>query len=669
MIAGRSETEPGRRGRPFDPRSGLIAAVFAAALAGLPAASAEAQDLASRLKRVATVRLEGRRHVPAAAIKRVLKTRKPSIWPWAARVPLRYDFLDADRLAISQVYQQHGYLDVAVSDTVLTARDPSRVIVVFRITEGPRSSIRHVALEGVDVMNHDALRRRLYARVNRPFNPAYLIADTAVIAREYQERGYLPHVAGSARRDSVDSVRVEVRYAVDSGPRYKLGQVYLSSPGEVTVKESMIRRELLLKPGEFYKLSRVIESQERVYETGLFSQVQITPLPDSTNTLMEFFLQVRERKPRWLDAGVGSGTEERLRFTSEWGHRNLLGDGLQGVVGGRLSLDRNGRFLLSRGEVTLLEPWLLRTRNRAQVTAYLEKQRDLTSHVDTTGTLLAEIHKSARGVSFQIRRDFGRLTHLRLVQDNTYVTQHAEFVAALSESAQAATLGEFLTAYSTHRLSLSGDRDRRDSPVSPLRGSLQNASAEIAGGPFQGSTSFTRYQINSSWYTPLPTPGWVLATRGRAGIIKPFGQRRSFVPAAGVDREVARVPIEDLFRLGGVNSIRGYEENEIGVPGGLAVLQANVELRVPVIGPFGFEAFADGGNVWARPEYIGAGDLVPRFTDEAYGPSDVRYVYGAGARFNLPFGPLRLDFTWGTRPEPGENRIAGQWQFAIGNAF
>jgi outer membrane protein assembly factor BamA len=417
---------------------------------------------------------------------------------------------------------------------------------------------------------------------------------------------------------------------------------------------------LLLRPGGIYRGSRVEESQERLYETGLFSEVQIEAQPDSTGTVMAFLLHVRERKPRWLDAGVGSGSAERFRFVGEWGHRNLTGVGLQGLAGARLALDKNARFLLSRGEVALLEPWLFRTRNRAQLTVYAERRRDF--RIDTL-----EIDKEARGVTVQIRHDFGRLTHLRLTQDNTWVvSQKAIFLRHdLSDSTIRVLLEDFLPSYSTHRLQLGGERDRRDHPFTTSRGSVQVGSAELAGGPFKGSTSFTKFETRSCWYTPLRRPGWVLATRARAGLVKPFGERKDFIPAASVDREVARVPTEDLFRLGGVNSVRGYDENEIAPSGGLALLTGSVELRVPVAGPFGLEVYLDAGNVWARPEYILGADFTPRLGRAQLDPGDVRYVYGVGGRFNLAFAPLRLDLTWGSEPK----HRAGRYQFAIGPAF
>ncbi len=122
-----------------------------------------------------------------------------------------------------------------------------------------------------------------------------------------------------------------------------------------------------------------------------------------------------------------------------------------------------------------------------------------------------------------------------------------------------------------------------------------------------------------------------------------------------------------------MNSVRGYVENDITPDGGLVMLLGNAEVRVPVIGPFGLEAYVDGGNVWARPADVRFDNLVPRATGTPRTPSAMRYVLGVGGRLNLPFGPMRVDFTWNLQPDRDKNG-APRWlvaepQFAIGPAF
>ena len=63
--------------------------------------------------------------------------------------------------------------------------------------------------------------------------------------------------------------------------------------------------------------------------------------------------------------------------------------------------------------------------------------------------------------------------------------------------------------------------------------------------------------------------------------------------------------------------------------------------------------FFDAGNV-----YLNASD---------FNPFDLRYSAGAGIRFIMPFGLLRLDWARALDREPGEK--ASQYWFSIGHAF
>jgi outer membrane protein insertion porin family len=628
-----------------------------------PAASRAQEEFASELKTVQDVKFMGRRQVKERDIKAVIKTRDPSFLPWRARPIIRLDFLASDVRAIESLYRQHGFLDARASHRIEPGRDASSAVVVFEIVEGPRSHVSVIELPGVLSIPEDDVRRRLLLRPGRPFSPVLMIADTTRISQLYKEHGRLPHVAPSALRDSL---RVTVRYQVEEGPAYRYGETYISTPGEPRVKEPLIRRELLMKPDETYRQSRVERSIERLYETGLFSAVQMTPLVDSTRTRVDFDLRLAERKPRWIDAGVGSGTTERFRFTGEWGHRNLASRGIQGAIDSRLAFDARGRFLLTRTQLSVLEPWLLRSRTRGLARVFYQNNRDYANPVYV-------VKQQSEGFLFQLRRDFTRLSKIAITQDNSFVTQSGELLLSSGDPAHDARIVDSLSvSYTTHRLQLGGDRDVRDDPLNPTRGSAQSVLGEIAGGPLRGTSSFAKIQGILSRYTPMRRRGWVFATRVRVGTIDPFGESPPLTPTGGeqgIDDQVARVPLEDRFRIGGVNSLRGYSENEVPVSGGLTVIQGNAELRIPLVGIIGMELFMDAGNVWARPEYITWDDFLLEFTDERLGPNDVKYVFGVGARLNFPFIPVRIDFTWSPRPDENGRWFRGVPQFAIGPSF
>jgi outer membrane protein insertion porin family len=622
------------------------------------------EELLGELKTVSKVQFEGVHHIAHGTLRRQIKTQGPSFWPWHSKPTLRMDFIRSDTLAIAAFYRHYGYLDASVNVRVATTEKANEVAVTFVVEEGSEYRIRDVALEGISSYPPDQLRRKLWARTGKPFDPSYLQLDTLRISQLYQDRGFRPHVRASFHL-ATDSV--SVRYEVSEGPLYHVGDVYLFSQSTTSaVNERLVRRELILKKGDVYRSSRVQRSVERLYETGLFSQVQVTPLPDSSNTLMEFQIGYRERKPRWLDAGIGSGTTERFRFTGEWGHRNILGKGLQGALSSRVSFDGTPAFQLWHTEATLLEPWLFQSRTRGSVTPFYEIVDDRT---DPRWV----VRQDAVGVNFQLQRELGRFSRILLTQGNVWAHQDLKIdpriAAFLPDSTVDSVEASIVSKYATHRIGLGAERDLRDNPLDGTRGSAQALNVEVAGGPFRGKSSFRKLQFASGWYTPFRTT-WVLATRIRAGFSQPFGPTAQFSPGEIVDPEVGRLPLEDRFRTGGVNTIRGFNENTIPPSGGLALLQGNIELRIPLIGPFGLEAYVDAGNVWSRPSFMKWDQFVPRITSELAGPNDVRYVFGLGPRLKLPIGPLRVDFTWTLRPTPGGpgyGRVATQ--FAIGPSF
>jgi len=632
---------------------------LAALLSAAPAFAQE--ELLQELKTISSVRLEGYRQLSEKALRRVMKTRRPSIWPWRETQVLRFDYLRADILALQQLYRRYGFLDAEIAYQVASVRNRDQVSVAFAIREGERSDVRAVRFTGMTAFSEKDVARKLWARRGRPFDPAYVQLDTLRVSELYQEKGYLPQVAGGFARDPGDSLKITVSYDIVEGDRYRVGDVAIG--GQDRVKERLVAREIVLPRGSFYQRSRVERSQERLYQSGLFRQVQIELLPDSTRTLMHFDFRVRERRPRWVDAGIGSGTEERFRLVGEWGHRNLLGQGLQGALSSRLTFYADGKFQRWRAETSLLEPWFLRSRTRAQITPYYERYDD---RADPTWV----VHQEFAGVHFQLRRELTRFTRVSLTQENLFANQKFEPAnpeVPLPDSIIVILERDVVPNYTTHRLVLGFERDLRDNPFSPTRGSTTAISVQVAGGPFKGTSSFRKGQMSASWYTPLPN-GWTLATRALAGIIDPYGPRPEFSPSAVVDSEVARVPLEDRFRIGGVNSIRSYDENSIPASGGLAVLKGGVELRIPTsarvpfLGTLGFEAYADAGNVWARPQYVRWRHFSQ--VDDA-DPNTVRYVAGLGPRIDLPVGPLRLDVTWRWHPTPSHPIF----QFAIGPSF
>lgn len=669
VASGPAERRPCRARRGARARAVGVALAFALACgSGAGDVGAQTRDLPEGLRTIAAVRFEGRRHLSMRELRAAnLKTRRPSRFPWREKPALRADYLATDTTAIVALYRHYGYLDAHAGVRIESTRDPGAARVVFVIVEGPRTDVATVEFTGNASYASRELGRALYTKPHRPFDPAVLHLDTLKISQLYQERGFLPHTVASASRRPDAPVQADVRFDLTEGLPYRIGEIYDVRPPEARYASRLARRELLLKPGEIYRLTRVQRSIERLYQTGLWSQVSVTPLPDSSAKQMNFEMRLRERRPRWTDIGVGSGTTERFRTTAEWGHRDLFGRALQAAASGRLAFQAAGgkpHFQVLSGEASLLEPWLFGVRLSSRGRAFVHRE-------DFRSDQRFVLRQSTRGFGVDLFRELGRISRLTIQQESNEVHQSygPPDVGGIPDSTLDSLSRDVVLRYRTNVVRAVLERDLRDNRIAPTRGSYQTYSAALSGGALKGATSFYKHVLQSTWYTPLPN-GWNFAARAGGGVIRPFGRVRQFTPGTDTtDAEVARVPFADRFRLGGENSLRAYRLNELLGEGGLAYVQGNLELRIPLVGPLGMEVYLDAGNVWDRAEYVRTRDFVAPWARGRARATDIRYAYGAGARLNLPFGPLRLDFSRKSRADEGDETHGFVPQFAIASSF
>ncbi len=652
------------------------AACLLAVLALLSPGRAHAQgggELPDELRVIATVKFRGMHKLGGRELKSAnLKTRRPSRLPWRDRPSLRMDYLRADTASIRSLYRHYGFLDARVRWELRSSRDPSAAVVVFVIDEGPRSKVDGVEMSGVTEFLDREVRKPLLAQPGRPYDPAFLAIDTLSISRLYQDRGFLPGTQAHATRGQPDSVAVRIRYDVHEGPRYSIGRIDYEGSG--ILKESLARRELLMKPGDVFRRSHIEQSVERLYDTGLYSQVQVSSFTDTAAAKLDLLLRVTERKPRWVDVGIGAGSVDMFRFVGTWGHRNLDQNALLGSLDGLLAVDRQRqdastdaqvvRLRQGRASANLVEPWLFGIRLQGQLSAFYEQASD-----DRDPRFLHI--RDARGLEAGMLREFSRIFRASVTGHTSLVHQRYEIFSASDSTRD--SLSNVLPRYWDNGMAVSLFRDTRNDRITPSRGSIQTIVAELAGGPLNGASSYQKLQVVSNWYSPRPN-GWGLAARWSGGVMTPIGDAPSDFQPGDQDEQVARVPRERRFFLGGVNSLRGFGENAIIPDGGLAMLLGNLELRIPLMGPLGAEVFVDVGNVWPRAEYIKASDFVAPWNGERGLPGDIRWSGGVGARLLLPFGPLRMDISWSEHPDFRASNVFGvtrtfAYQFAIGPSF
>jgi outer membrane protein insertion porin family len=202
-------------------------------------------------------------------------------------------------------------------------------------------------------------------------------------------------------------------------------------------------------------------------------------------------------------------------------------------------------------------------------------------------------------------------------------------------------------------LTLGWARDGRDSALVPTKGTYQRLNADLS---VAGDVRYFRSNYQYQQYFPL-SKKYTLALNADLG----WGQGLSGQP----------FPIFKNFYVGGLGSVRGFEQSTLGPSrvtsssnsalvylGGPKKMVLNAEFMVPFPGAgndktlrlFGF---TDIGRAFGDNEKISLGDL--------------RASAGIGLSWISPMGPLRFSYATPIRKETGDK--IQKLQFQIGTSF
>jgi outer membrane protein insertion porin family len=266
----------------------------------------------------------------------------------------------------------------------------------------------------------------------------------------------------------------------------------------------------------------------------------------------------------------------------------------------------------------------------------------------------------------------GRLELTRKItkQDEVGLTFAVRHIKIIDADIKPVFLGD--ENYFVNTVGLTNTLDMRESPYVTPRGFLINNTLDLASNAFGSDIEFIRGTTRLGYYLPLGpkplTPGVVEDKPGtplqrwfQQSWIG-FGARAGIIHSLTVSGpgEATAIPIDERFFNGGSDTVRSFGERDLGPHdpkghpiGGEFFTVFNIEYTFPIFGELQGALFTDAGN------------LLP--TSEEPGLDDLRYAIGAGLRYKLPIGPIRLDY--GVNPDPHPDEDFGAFHFSFGFAF
>jgi outer membrane protein assembly complex protein YaeT len=581
--------------------------------------------------------------------------------------------LNDDLDGLRDLFINNGFREVKItSETIDNYQGKENQLGIrVHIDEGPQTLVEKLSIVGLKTIPEDQLPV-LNILTGQPFSEASVASDRDILLNFYYNRGF-PKAAVEAAANPVPDQpnRMDVTYTIREGEQVFVERVLVS--GLDHTKPFVVQREIEVHPGDPLSQIDMLQTQQSLYDLGIFSQVDTAVQnPEGDEPEKSVLVQVQEAKRYTFNYGFG--------FEVQTGTPSVGTNTPQGATGAspRVSFDVTrlnfrgrdhtitfkshvGR-LQQRGLISYDAPAWFNSKNwRLSVTGFYDNTLDVTTFTSQR----LEFSTQAQQTISKASTMFYRYTYRRVKASDIQIS--SDEIPLLSQPTRVGFPGF------TYIL------DRRDNPLETTRGIYTTVDGSVAANYFGSEADFSRALVQNSTYHAFgknrpQEKKYVFARSTTVGVESPFGGTVILTPGEAIPTGSTPIPLPERFFSGGGNSHRGFGLNQAGPRdpqsgfplGGSALFLNNLELRFPPTNlPFfkdniSFAVFHDMGNV-----FVGGDQMVhnllrwrqkaPELCRQPSTASQCDYSYishaiGLGVRYKTPIGPVRFDFGYNLNP-------------------
>lgn len=544
--------------------------------------------------------------------------------------------LNGDLEALRSYYLSRGFLEFRIDSTqVSMSPDKQDMSITVNITEGERYVVSAVGLDGNYLDKQDEFKALVRIQPGQPYNAETVAETTRAFTEHFGKFGFA--FARVEARPEIDRAQNRVTLVMQAEPARRAYVRRIQIAGNNRTRDEVIRRELRQFEAAWYDGDKIRLSRDRVNRLGFFTDVNIeTQEVAGSPDQVDLLITVVEKPTGSITLGAGFSSYEKVALTFGITQENAFGSGNYLAV--QVNTSRfNRNIVLSTTNPYYTENGISRT-----LDVFHRTSRPYFGDLNAY-----QIVNSGLGIRFGLP-----LTE----RDTVFVGANLEQSGVRAGNGLPDVYLPLVTQgdRTAVPLTLGWSRDGRDSALVPTRGSFQRFFSDWS---VAGDSRYVRTSYQFQQYIPL-TKKFTFAFNSDLGWGKGLN---------GQD-----YPLLKNFYVGGLGSVRGYQQSTLGgvyspasstnpnpvYTGGAKKVVFNAEM----IGPFPgagndktlrMFAFVDAGYAFRDQDQIRLNEL--------------RSSYGVGLSWISPMGPLRFSYAMPINQQPGD-RIQ-RLQFQIGTSF
>ena len=579
---------------------------------------------------ISQIHFEGNEHISQKVLRKQMKTRGRTLIYFVDKTGRLDEVqLEQDLDKIREYYQNHGFIDVQIREVRKDRTPKGPMIITIVVAEGPQYHVRKLSITGYEHTTDARVRAFLKMKEGSVYSPKQLHDDAKAVADAYGSGGYVDLVI-TPEGTPAGPALIDVHYTIEEGSRSFANRVNIE--GNTRTKDKVIRREVLVAPGDVFNTVRVDTTKKRLENLGYFAKVETYPEDTDIPGRKDLTILVQEKRTGSLSFGGGFSTVDKLVGFAELTQGNFDIFNWPSFTGGGQKFRLRVQYGTERKDFILAvtEPYFLDRRLSLSGQGFYTEANYLS----------AQYNQRNYGVLFELRKPLNAYMYASL----GYTLQDID-IFDVDPSASEFIQSQKGSSVESKLLS-SVVFDSRDNPLLSRRGQRVTLSPMIAGGFLGGDVQIYAFDLEGSQYFRLPKDT-ILLINGEISTVSQWG--------SGTE-----VPIYERLFLGGSNNLRGFPFREVGPQdengepvGGQSMARATIEWTFPIIEKARGALFYDMGFVNSSAWSFGFNHMA----------SDV----GIGIRLDLPIGPLRLDYGYPVMRD-GYNG-GGHFNFNVGYQF
>lgn len=509
---------------------------------------------------------EGAKHLNKRTIESLSANKERDFlgWMWGFNDgKLILNELELDKLRIQDVYLRRGFLDVNVSNSLLKVDLNSyKATLLYNIQEGDSYKIKDIkfVLSEKDKIKEKELFDILKSTIGKTINSQEIREDINAIRLKIADLGYaFVNVEPEMKKE--ENKEVVIIFHVNFNKKVYINDVVIT--GNKRSEDRIIRREILVAPGDVYSLSDIKLTENNLNRTGFFNKVIIDEKKIGDD-LIDLVINVDEGRTGEISFSLGYGSFYGFMLNGSLNERNLFGSGIGiGIqadinFGGSVNKNSNRKSITKQVvNLSITNPRVLDSKWSTSFNVFYNQYLTYSYTEYSYGFGVSLGRLLANNLRFSLDYDISRTNTFDFVDDmGNPQPLYARYFSSKNDET-GGEKGLWSRSYSGHyapyksSITPNLNFDTTDGYYFPRSGNISNLSLQISG--IWGDVRYLKFYGRSSFYADLEkilNLDFIARYKMQAGYLFRFSKNDY-------------LPLNDTFYMGGIGSVRGYSSSSI----------------------------------------------------------------------------------------------------------